>query len=85
MPLTSILLDQAHHAMDRKLFMMKGFQHPHGSQQVLLQGVAHLDNLVPYQRRAQHACPCGLEGEGGTVPTRVWCLHLQLLTSRRFR
>src|SRR5713101_5213081 len=32
MPATSTLLDQAHNAIDRKLFMMKGFHHPDGSQ-----------------------------------------------------
>jgi hypothetical protein len=32
MPMTSTLLDQAHHAIDRKLLMMKGFHHPQGSQ-----------------------------------------------------
>jgi hypothetical protein len=32
MPATSTLLDQAHNAIDRKLFMMKGFHHPKGSQ-----------------------------------------------------
>jgi hypothetical protein len=55
MPVTSTLLDQAHNAIDRKLFMMKGFHHPDGSQQAFLSGLAHLYNLVPYQRRAQHA------------------------------
>src|SRR5499426_167150 len=33
MPVTSTLLDQAHNAIERKLFMMKAFHHPHGSQQ----------------------------------------------------
>jgi hypothetical protein len=47
MPVTSTLLDQAHNAIDRKLFMMKGFHHPHGSQQAFLRGLAHLYNLVP--------------------------------------
>jgi hypothetical protein len=55
MPATSTLLDQAHNAIDRKLFMMKGFHHRGGSQQAFLTGLAHLYNLVPYQRRAQHA------------------------------
>jgi hypothetical protein len=31
--------------MDRKLFMMKGFHHPKGSQQAFLRGLAH-PNLV---------------------------------------
>jgi hypothetical protein len=85
MPVTSTFLDQAHNAMDRKLFMMKGFHHPQGSQQAFLRGLAHLYNLVPYQRRAQHAGQCGVEVEGGTVPTRDWFLNLQILTSGGFR
>jgi hypothetical protein len=81
MPVTSTLLDQAHNAIDRKLFMMKAFHHPRGSQQAFLRGLAHLYNLVPYQRRAQHAGQCGVEVEGGTVPTQDWFLNLQILTS----
>jgi hypothetical protein len=69
MPVTSTLLDQAHNTMERKLFAMKGFQHPKGSQQAFMTGLAHLYNLVPYQRRAQHAGQCGVEVEGGRVPT----------------
>jgi hypothetical protein len=85
MPVTSTLLDQAHNAIARKLFMMKAFHHPTGSQQAFLTGLAHLYNLVPYQRRAQHAGQCGVEVEGGTVPTRDWFLNLQILTSEGFR
>jgi hypothetical protein len=85
MPVTSTLLDQAHNAIERKLFAMKGFHHPGGSQQAFLTGLAHLYNLVPYQRRAQHAGQCGVEVEGGTVPTRDWFLNLQILTSGGFR
>jgi hypothetical protein len=85
MPVTSTLLDQAHNAIDRKLFMMKAFHHPHGSQRAFLTGLAHLYNLVPYQRRAQHAGRCGVEVEGGTDPTRDWFLNLQILTSGGFR
>jgi hypothetical protein len=85
MPVTSTLLDQAHNAIERKLFAMKGFHHPTGSQQAFLRGLAHLYNLVPYQRRAQHAGQCGVEVEGGTVPTRDWFLTLQILTSGGFR
>src|SRR6516165_4239533 len=77
MPVTSTLLDQAHNAIDRKLFMMKGFHHPQGSQQAFLRGLAHLYNLVPYQRRAQHAGQCGVEVEGGTVPGFVANFHLR--------
>jgi hypothetical protein len=85
MPVTSTLLDQAHNAIERKLFVMKGFHHPGGSQQAFLTGLAHLYNLVPYQRRAQHAGQCGVEVEGGRVPTADWCLNLQILTSGGFR
>jgi len=85
MPVTSTPLDQAHNAIDRKLFMMKGFHHPKGSQQAFLTGLAHLYNLVPYQRRAMHAGQCGVEVEGGRVPTRDWMLNLQILTSGGFR
>ena len=85
MPVTSTLLDQAHNAIERKLFAMKGFHHPGGSQQAFLTGLAHLYNLVPYQRRAQHAGQCGVEVEGGIVPTRDWFLNLQILTSGGFR
>jgi hypothetical protein len=77
MPVSSTLLDQAHNAMDRKLFMMKGFHHPGGSQQAFLTGLAHLYNLVPYQRRAQHAGQCGVAVEGGRVPTHDWFLNLR--------
>jgi len=85
MPVTSTLLDQAHNAIDRKLFMMKAFHHPGGSQQAFLTGLAHLYNLIPYQRRAQHAGQCGVEVEGGRVPTADWFLNLQILTSGGFR
>jgi hypothetical protein len=85
MPVTSTLLDQAHNAIERKLFAMKGFHHPGSSQQAFLTGLAHLYNLVPYQRRAKHAGQCGVEVEGGTVPTPDWMLNLQILTSGGFR
>jgi hypothetical protein len=85
MPVMSTVLDQAHNAINRKLCMMKGFHHPKGSQQAFLRGLAHLYNLIPYQRRAQHAGQCGVEVEGGTVPTRDWFLNLQILTSGGFR
>jgi hypothetical protein len=85
MPVTSTLLDQAHNAIERKLFAMKGFHHPGGSQQAFLTGLAHLYNLVPYQRRAQHSGHCGVEVEGGALPTRDWFLNLQILTSGGFQ
>ena len=85
MPMTSTLLDQAHNALERKLFAMKGFHQPQGSQQAFLTGLAHLHNLRPYQRHAQHAGPCGVEVEGGRVPTADWMLNLHILTSGCFR
>src|SRR2546426_3337465 len=85
MPGTSTLLDQAYNAIARNLFMMKGFHPPKGNQQAFLRGLAHLYNLVPYQRRAKHAGQCGVEVEGGTLPTSDWFLNLQILTSGGFR
>src|SRR5215831_16136784 len=81
MPVTSTLLDQAHNALERKLFAMKGFHHPRGNQAAFLTGLAHLYNLIPYQRRALNAGKCGVEVEGGRVPTSDWMLNLQILTS----
>jgi len=85
MPAMSTGLDQAHNAIDRKLFMMKGLHHPGGSQAAFLTGLAHLSNLIPYQRRALNAALCGVEVEGGRVPTLDWMLNLQILTSGGFR
>jgi hypothetical protein len=85
MPATSTLLDQAHSLIERKLFAMQGFHHPGGSQGACLTGLAHLYNLSPYQRRAPHAGQCGVEVEGGRVPTQDWMLNLPILTSGGFR
>src|SRR6266853_3953013 len=81
MPAMSTVLDQAHNTIDRKLFAMKGFHHPGGSQAALLTGLAHLYNLIPYQRWALNAGKCGVEVEGGRLPTADWMLNLQILTS----
>src|SRR5499433_1254988 len=85
MPAMSTVLDHAHNAIDRKLFAMKGFHHPGGSQGAFLTGLAHLYNLIPYQRRALNAGKCGVEIEGGRVPTSDWVLNLQILTSGGYR
>jgi hypothetical protein len=85
MPAMSTVLDQAHNAIDRKLFAMKRFHHSGGSQAVFLAGLAHLYNLIPYQRRALNAGKCGVEVEGGRIPTPDWMLNLQILTSGGFR
>ena len=82
---SSTLLDQAHDTIDRKLFAMKGFHHPGGSQAAFLTGLAHLYNLIPYQRRALNAGQCGVEVEGRRLPTQDWMLYLQILTSGDFR
>ncbi len=84
LPATSTLLDQAHNAIDRKLFMMKGFHHPEGCQRQFLVGLALLYNFVPYQRRAKNADQCGVEVQGGKLPTNDWFLNLQILTSGGF-
>jgi len=84
-PAMSTVLDQAHNAMDRKLFAMKGFHHPGGSQTAFLTGLAHLYNLIPYQRRAKNAGLCGVQVEGGRLPTSDWILNLQILTSGGYR
>jgi hypothetical protein len=68
MPAMSTVLDQAHNAIDRKLFAMKGFHHPSGSQAAFLTGLAHLYNLIPYQRRAKNAGLCGVDVVGESTP-----------------
>ena len=45
MPAMSTVLDQAHNAIDRKLFMMKGFHHPGGSQPAFLTGRSRTSGL----------------------------------------
>ena len=84
-PVTSTLLAQAPTASDRKRCMRKGFQHPGGSHQALLTGLAHRYTLVPYQRRAQQAGPGGVAVEGGRVPPSDWMLTLQILTAGGLR
>src|SRR5246127_4324554 len=85
MPATSTLLDQAHNAMERKLFAMKGFHHPDGSQQAFLTRVAPPFHPIPFQQRAKNAGLCGVEVEGGRVPTTDWMLNLQILASGGYR
>ena len=52
---------------------------------MFLTGLAPLYNLIPYQRRAKNAGQCGVEGEGGRVPTSDWMLNLHILTSGGYR
>ena len=69
----STLLDQAHNAIDRKLFTMKGFHHPGGSQTAFLTGLAHLYNLIPYQRRALNAGDVGSKSRAVEYRHRTGC------------
>ena len=83
MPVTSTLLDQAHNAIERKLFAMKGFHHPEGSQQAFLDGLAHRQ-LVPIS--VGLSMPANVAWKWKEkVPTRDWLLNLQILTSGGFR
>ncbi len=84
MPTTSTLLDQAHTMVDRKLCMMKGFHHTQESPTAFLTALALLYNVVPYQRRAASHGTCGIEVEGGKMPTRAWFLNLRIATSGGF-
>jgi len=81
MPKTTTLLDQAHNAIERKLFNMKQFHHTNGRQVDFLKGFAMLYNIIPYQTRAKNADKCGIQVEGGILPTNNWMLNLQILTS----
>lgn len=84
MPTTSTLLDQAHNMVDRKLFMMKGFHHEGTVPTAFLTALALLYNFVPYQRRAVSHGQCGIEVEGGKMPTKDWFLNLRIATSGGF-
>jgi hypothetical protein len=48
--------------------MMKGFHHPNGSQQAFLRGLAHLYNLVPYQRPNMARTSCTSVGSSADSP-----------------
>jgi hypothetical protein len=84
MPATSTLLDQGHNAIDRELYMLKGFHYLKGSQHVFLHGLPLPYTLVPYQGRANHVGRYGVEIEGGPLPRRDWFLTLQLLPCGSF-
>jgi hypothetical protein len=73
MPVPRTLLDQIHHTSKRQLCAMQGVHPRDGSQQVFLTGLAHLDNLVPDQRRARHADCRDVEGEGGKSQHEIGC------------
>jgi len=65
--------------------MMKGFHHPDGSQQSFLNAMGILYNIIPYQRRAVNAGKCGIEAEGGKLPSENWFRSIQILTSGGFK
>ena len=71
MPATSTLLDQAHNAIERKLFAMKGFHHPGGSQQAFLTGLAHLYNLVRISVGPRMRAVWGGSGRRASTDTRL--------------
>ena len=57
MPAMSTALDQAHNAMDRKLFNMKGFHHPDGSQGAYLTGTGAPVQPDPVPTASQECRP----------------------------
>ena len=71
MPVTSTLLEQAHNAIERKLFAMKAFHPPGGSQPMLLTELAHLYTLVPYKRRPSTPGNAGWKWKAGEYPPRT--------------
>lgn len=79
-PWTTTWVDQAHHALDRQVLMIRGFHHPPGHQRAFLNGLALLYDLLPYQSRAKHAGRGSVPVEGGTLPTSDGYLDLHILT-----
>jgi hypothetical protein len=65
MPVISTLLDQAHNAIERKVFAMKGFHHPSGSQQAL----RSCEGIFSHFERTS------LDIDGDNLPT-IASLHL---------
>jgi hypothetical protein len=49
-----------------------GVHHPSESPQACRTGLAPLDNLIPDQRRAQHAGQGGVAVKGGRLPPADW-------------
>jgi hypothetical protein len=41
--------------------------------------------LIPNLRRAQNGGKCGIQVEGGKLPTDDWLVNLQILTSGGFQ
>ena len=85
MPVTSTLLDQAHNALERKRFAMKGLHHPGGARRRFSRGsrtcitwsrisvgLSMLANVV-WKWKADEYLPAD------------WFLNLQILTSGGFR
>jgi len=74
-----------HLCQNGRAFMMKGFHHQEGSKPKFVNSLAILYNLVPYQRRARHTGQCGIQVQGGKLPTNDWFLNLQILTCGGFQ
>lgn len=84
LPLTSVMLDQFHNTLARKLFAMKDFHHAGIDRQAFLSGLVLLHDLMPYMRRSRHPGKCPVEVAGGRMPTDDWFLNLRILTSGGF-
>jgi len=85
MPVTSTLLDQAHNAIDRKLFMMKAFHHPQGSQQAFSAraGPPVQPGPLPVSRQARRPMWC--RSRRRQSPHTRLVAQSQVLTSGGFR
>ena len=71
LPATSTLLDQAHNALDRKLFMMKGFHHPEGNQRQFLTGLALLYNFGLTNAGPKMLISVGLRSKEASYPPLI--------------
>ena len=82
--IASVMLDQFHNILDRKLFAMKEFHHAGTDRQTFLNGLVLLHDWMPYMRRSRHPGKCPVEVAGGRMPTDDWFLNLRILTSGGF-
>jgi hypothetical protein len=73
MPVTSILLDQAHNAIERKLFAMQGVHHSKGSQQAFFRGLAHRYALVPISTVLSMPASLAWKSEEAKSPRMTGC------------
>jgi len=78
------LLDQAHNTIERKLFAMKGFHHPEGSQQAFLTGLAQLYTGSRISVELSMPGNVGLRWKAGAYPHATGSQY-PILTSGGFR